>query len=133
MDYNLSTTKSMLSDSTYDFLKKLVLIVLPAFATLYFSLGAIWGLPYVEQVMGTTAALSTFLGVLLRLSARSYNDSDLIFDGVVNVTATLDGSKRYSLDLNEGNAAHLDSKVAVIFKVNPHVQVETRPPDSEEG
>lgn len=123
---NFNDTKPMLTDQTYDFIKKLVLIVLPALATLYFTLGGIWGFPYVEQVIGTITALSTFLGVLLRLSAKSYNDSDLMFDGVMNVTAKVDGSgsKLYSIDLKNGAPAELDQKSVVVLKVNPQLDLE---------
>jgi len=120
-----SSQKSpMLSDKVYDFIKRMVLSVLPGMATLYFTLGSIWGLPHVEQIVGTFAAIATFLGILLRMSAQSYNDSDLAFDGVVNITAQTDGSKVYSLDLHDGNSATLDQKASVVFKVNPSVRVE---------
>ena len=46
-----------------NFYKNLAQIYLPALATLYFALASIWGLPYVEQVVGTITAIDTFLGV----------------------------------------------------------------------
>ena len=62
-----------LSNSNYDFLKWVAQILLPAFATLYFALAQIWGLPYAEQVVGTITAIDAFLGALLGISTHYYN------------------------------------------------------------
>ena len=68
-----------LKNGTYDFLKWIALVVLPASATLYFALSGIWGFPYGEQIVGTITALGTFLGALLGISSINYhkeNDKD---------------------------------------------------------
>ena len=62
------------NEKTYDVLKYIALVVLPALATLYFALSSIWGLPYGEQVVGTITAIDTFLGALLRISNNKYNE-----------------------------------------------------------
>lgn len=62
-----------LPDKMYNVLKWLTMIVLPAFATLYFALSGIWGFPYGEQVVGTITALVTFFGVVLGVSTAQYN------------------------------------------------------------
>ncbi len=62
-----------LSNKTYDVLKWIAQYLLPAAGTLYFALAGIWGLPYGEQIVGTITAVDTFLGVLLGISAASYN------------------------------------------------------------
>lgn len=62
-----------MSNKVYDTLKWIAQIVLPAFATLYFSLGEIWGLPYNTEIAGTVTAIDTFLGVILGISSASYN------------------------------------------------------------
>lgn len=62
-----------MSNKTYDILKYIAQIVLPAVATLYFTLAQIWGLPYAEQVVGTITAIDTFMGVLLKLQSNSYS------------------------------------------------------------
>ena len=61
-----------LSNKTYDVLKWIAMIALPALGTLYFALAGIWGLPYGEQVVGTITALDTCLGALLGISSASY-------------------------------------------------------------
>lgn len=63
-----------LSNGTYDTLKWIAMIVLPALGTLYFALAGIWGLPYGEQVVGTITAVDTFLGALLGISSANYKE-----------------------------------------------------------
>lgn len=60
-------------NKTYDILKWVALIVLPAIGTLYFTLSAVWGLPYSNEVVGTITAIDTFLGALLGISSKAYN------------------------------------------------------------
>lgn len=62
-----------LSNRTYDILKWIAQILLPALGTLYFALSKIWGLPYSTEVVGTIAAVDTFLGALLGISTAAYN------------------------------------------------------------
>lgn len=64
------------SNKIYDVLKWIAQVVLPALGTLYFTLNAIWGLPCVEQVLGTITALDTFLGVVLGISTAQYNKTN---------------------------------------------------------
>lgn len=76
----------LLSNQTYNFLKQLVTIVLPACATLYFAMAGIWGLPNAEEVVATFAGVTTFLGVVLGISTKSWNDSEAKYDGSLVVT-----------------------------------------------
>ena len=66
-----------LSNTTYDILKWIATLLLPALGTLYFALASIWGFPYGEQIVGTITAVDTFLGVILGISARSYKKTDV--------------------------------------------------------
>lgn len=61
-----------MSNKTYDILKYITQIVIPALGTLYFALAGIWGFPYGEQIVGTLAALDTFMGVVLGISSKQY-------------------------------------------------------------
>lgn len=65
-----------LQNKTYDILKWITTIVLPALGTLYFALSGIWGFPYGEQIVGTITALVTFFGVILGISTHNYNKGD---------------------------------------------------------
>lgn len=62
-----------MSDRTYDILKEIAQIWLPALATLYFTLASIWGFPYAEQIVGTISAIDVFLGAVLKISTIQYN------------------------------------------------------------
>lgn len=63
----------MLKNKTYDFLKWMAQITLPAIGTLYFALAGIWGFPYGEEIVGTITAIDACLGALLGLSSLQYN------------------------------------------------------------
>lgn len=62
-----------LSNKTYDILKWIAMVVLPAAGTLYSALSGIWGFPYGEQIVSTIVAVDTFLGVMLGISTAKYN------------------------------------------------------------
>ena len=62
-----------MSNRTYDILKFIAQIVLPAVATLYFALAQIWGFPYAEEIVGTITAIDAFLGAILGISTMQYN------------------------------------------------------------
>lgn len=64
-----------MESKTYDILKYVAQILLPAIATLYFSVSQIWGLPYGEQIVGTLTAVDAFLGVCLGISSDNYHKS----------------------------------------------------------
>jgi hypothetical protein len=110
-------TTFIMSDSVYAKLKFAALVLLPALSTLYFTLGSVWGLPAVTQVIGTIAAIDTFLGVLLGISTKAYNASDARYDGSIAISNTADGGKLYSLELKSEPEA-LDQKDAVTFRVD---------------
>ena len=106
----------VLSNRVYDALKFLTLILLPALATLYFAVAQIWGLPKAEEVVGTIAALSAFLGVMTRVSTSAYMNSPNPFDGDMVVIPIEGGGKTFSMELNDDPVA-LDEKKTVTFRV----------------
>lgn len=65
-----------MNNKTYDILKFIAQIVLPAVGTLYFALAGIWNFPYGEEIVGTITAVDTFLGALLGLSSATYNKEE---------------------------------------------------------
>lgn len=65
-----------ITNKTYDILKWIAMILLPAIGTLYFALAGIWDLPYGEQVIGTITAVDTFLGALLGISTAQYKKAN---------------------------------------------------------
>ena len=62
-----------LPNKVYDILKWIVMIVIPALATAYVGLAAIWGFPYADEVAKTAAVICTLLGALLGISTAQYN------------------------------------------------------------
>ena len=63
-----------MKNATYDILKWIAQLLLPALGTLYFALAQIWGWPYGEQIVGTITAVDAFLGVILGISTYNYNN-----------------------------------------------------------
>ena len=61
-----------INSKVYDILKWITMIVLPALATAYVGLAAIWGFPYADEVAKTTAVICTLLGALLGISSAQY-------------------------------------------------------------
>lgn len=64
-----------MSNNTYDKLKWIAQILLPALGTLYFALSKVWGLPYATEIVGTITAIDAFLGAVLGISTSQYNKS----------------------------------------------------------
>lgn len=65
-----------MNNNVYDVLKWIALILLPAMATFYAAIAAVWGLPYTEQVVGTITAVDTLLGTLLKVSSDNYKKQE---------------------------------------------------------
>lgn len=62
-----------MSNRTYDILKWVAALFLPALATLWLTISSIWGLPYGEQIGLTISAVDLFLGAILGISSANYN------------------------------------------------------------
>lgn len=106
-----------LSDKVYEVVKWLVAVVIPAVSSAYFALGAIWGLPATEQVVGTLAILATFLGTVLGVSTVSYRSSGSRYDGQMIVTEDPGGLRQVNLQLNGDPEDFLLSQGQVVFEV----------------
>ena len=79
----------LISNRTYDLLKRIVTLLLPGIATLYAAIGAAWDFPNTEAVVATLAAVATFGGVLMSFSTKSWNESNSKYDGEL-ITAGYD-------------------------------------------
>ena len=62
-----------LGNKTYDILKWVALICIPALATFYVALAGVWGWPYADEVSKSANAVCTLLGALLGISTAQYN------------------------------------------------------------
>ena len=65
-----------LPDNVYDILKWITMIVIPALATAYVGLAAVWGWPYADQIAKTATVICTLLGALLGISTAQYNKDE---------------------------------------------------------
>ena len=113
----------MLSNTTYDRLNNAVRLILPATASAYLGLDAIWDLPAEQQVVGTLAVVATFLGVLLKVAAAKYEG-----DGAVVVTPQEAGPTLFSLEL-EGDPRGFLDRDSLTFKMKTGEPI---PEDPEE-
>lgn len=85
VDENAKATFLVVSDATFDRLRFVSDILLPAIAALYFGLAQIWELPKAEEVVGTIALVTTAAGALLRALRSSYKSSEARFDGSISI------------------------------------------------
>ena len=104
----------IIKGQTYDRLKWVAQVGLPALGTLYFALAGIWGLPSAEQVVGTIVAVDTFLGVILHISSNNFTANTA--KGVMMVEDTETGGKKYSLEFNGDPDIEMEGKDRVIFE-----------------
>lgn len=118
---DLQTKKSgmQLSNKAYDQLTYIAQIFLPALGAFYFSLASIWHLPDAQEVVGTVTVVDTFLGALLMISSKSYNNSDAKYDGVVKIHDTDDNARMMSMQLSM-TPEELEAKKDIAFKVVKH-------------
>lgn len=57
-----------ITDSTYEFFRNNVELVLPALAVFYVTIAGVWGLPFGDQVSQTINALALLLGILIKVN-----------------------------------------------------------------
>lgn len=62
-----------MNNKTYDILKQIAQVWLPALGVLWFSISRIWGIGYGEEILATITALDCFLGAILGISTMAYN------------------------------------------------------------
>jgi len=65
--------KTIFSNKTFDVLKWVAIVVLPALATFVKMLFPVWGIPYCEQIASTVVAVDFLLGALLGVSTVQYD------------------------------------------------------------
>lgn len=72
----------ILKNSTFNVLKWIALIALPATATFWYAIGTTWNLPYVQEIQVTITAIDTLLGTLLGVASNQYNKKANDFSGI---------------------------------------------------
>lgn len=61
-----------MSNKTYDILKFIAQVILPALTTFYGVLGATLNIPYTQEVITIAVAFDTMLGTILGISSKRY-------------------------------------------------------------
>lgn len=121
--------RKLMGTKTYDGLKWLALIFLPAAGAAYFGLGQIWHFPAIEEVVGSVTVVETFLGVILKKSASNYGSATTIGDAIV--TQYADGQVeglRFEVDASTTPVVMQDKKIAM-FKVRREQLTQPAPDD----
>lgn len=62
-----------LNNKTYDTLKYIALIALPAIQVFWLTIGKIWNINYTIEIGATIGACALLLGTLLGVSNKSFN------------------------------------------------------------
>jgi len=65
-----------MSNKLFDTIRLIGELILPALATCYAALGAIWGWPYIEAVVGSAAAVTACIGAIVNGLRKQYKKED---------------------------------------------------------
>ncbi len=106
----------MLSGSFYDMLRALSQYILPGVGALYYSLSLIWGLGFGEQVLATTTALGVFVGVVMGISNKSYEESGDRYDGSLVVDSSNPEKDIFSFEV-DSPLDQMRDKTELVLKV----------------
>ncbi len=113
----------LISNSFYDFLKALVMVVLPGAAALYLGVSTAFDLSWSIFAVVLGLLITVALGIFLLISSRSYVKSDLKYDGTMMVSQNETGEMLYSLELDDSPEI-LRLKSHICFKVlNDSIEV----------
>ena len=102
---------------TYDTLKYIAQIVLPALATFYAGVAKIWGIPFGVEVPGTIMLLDAFLGALLMISSKKYYASGRDTDGTLMIDQSGD-TEKWLFALNGTPLEEIAQKARIMLKVD---------------
>lgn len=113
-----------ITNKSYDIIKWIVVIVIPAVITLYSTLGGIWDFPYVQEITGTLAAIDVFLGVIMKISSVSYNKE---YDGILHVdTVNDEATDKYLFEVDDldqlANKDRITLKIDAVSEVDSPVE-----------
>lgn len=65
-----------MSNKLFDTIRLIGELILPALATLYAALGAIWGWPYIDAVVSSAAAVTACIGAIVNGLRKQYKKED---------------------------------------------------------
>lgn len=111
-----------MDNKTYDTLKYIAQIVLPALATLYAGVAKIWGIPYGVEVPGTIMLLDAFLGALLMISSTQYYKNGKDVDGTLMIDPSGD-TEKWLFALNGTPLEDIAQKARIQLKVDANADL----------
>lgn len=126
-DHTAENSGLLLSNRMYDALQKLALLGLPGLGVFYFTMAKIWNWAFGEEVTASCAAIAVLIGVVLKMSQKSFNaavawennsdNPDGKYDGDLLIGITdPDQPNTFLTALNQDPEA-LANKDSVTFKV----------------
>lgn len=62
----------MISNKTYDILKWVALVAIPAIEAFWLAVGKVWGFPYLTEIGTTIAAVGLLIAALIGVSSNNY-------------------------------------------------------------
>lgn len=68
----------IIPDKYYKILKYLALFVFPALATFFNTLGAIWRIPYSEEISKTITAVGVLIAAIIGISSYNYDKREAL-------------------------------------------------------
>lgn len=117
-----------LSNKTYNILKHIVAVGLPALSTLYLALASVYHWPDTAAVTATLTAINTFVGGFVVLSSNSYANAMIQYAG--DLLISTDGKKNLSLSLSSA-VEELEKLGEVLFRVKKGSAVTADPTNSD--
>jgi putative holin Dp-1 len=113
---------TLMSNRTYDWLKFVTTILLPATGAFYAGMAAIWNWPNAIGFNGTINLVVTMLGVTLGLSTKAYkrkvSPQGQTYDGAIQVLPPKPGQPTpFMLQVPNG-VEDIASKDAVVLRVD---------------
>lgn len=107
--------KSLLSNRAYDIAKNFTVLYIPAAVTAYVGIDAIVDIGPAPEVAAIAAVVLTFLGAVLKISDKTYENSGQKYDGaIVADPENEDGLYPLQIKLT---ASELQNKDSVQLKV----------------
>ena len=120
-----NTPNPLLGNTSYDVIKDVVTLGFPAAVTLYAGLAVVWGWGFSEEVVTTGGLLGVFLGVMLKIASKRYQNLPVEYDGTLIANDPNPENETYRLEF-ENSLPAMANQETVRLKV-----VDLLPPDAK--